>query len=108
MSMSMSLTLEEKQLLRALADLAIHNPLTASSLFTTNDFSSASIFPKISNIVEFVSDNRELFVNDESRFYSLLDTTINQIKDNEVRTIFRNSYEHANLHVNEVGERHVM
>ncbi|HCG5557556.1 TPA: hypothetical protein NJ106_003482 [Vibrio parahaemolyticus] len=95
MSMSNKLTLDEKRLLRSIADLTTNRPLVALSFFTSvpkTELRDNSVLLKISNIVDLIKNNEKCIKENETEFFNMLHEEIQKIRDSETRTIFESSY----------------
>ncbi|EOY4514105.1 hypothetical protein [Vibrio vulnificus] len=93
--MSSKKSIDDKQLIRSIADVVVYNPHFARDMFSsTNDI--VHIFPELNQISDFVLS----FTTNEQYYRQLRDVII-MINDNETRAIFQsslNSYLLSNNH----------
>ena len=87
----MSLTLDQKQLVRSISDIIVHNPESARMLLKTQHIAELDIFSQIRNVISFVTAYRE----DEilSNSYQLdLKNEIDKVTNKEMKIILESSF----------------
>lgn len=83
--MSNKKSIDDKQLIRAIADVVVHNPHFARDVFSsTTDV--IHIFPELTQMSDFV-----LSFTSSEQYYEQLEYEITNINDNETKAIFKSS-----------------
>lgn len=82
-----SISLQEQELIRSIADLIIQDHVRARNIF--GDFTQiTTLYPELSDICFFVTT----FDNDELAFYKNLENEINKIDNKSIRNIFISAF----------------
>jgi len=86
----MSLTLDEKQLIRSISDVIVHNPELVNDLLRIPQFTALPLFDNIKNVVDFAKDY-PLDKIKSNQYYQGLIVEISKITDKEMKAIFESS-----------------
>lgn len=83
--MSNKKSIDDKQLIRSIADVVLYNPSFARDIFSTAS-EIVDIFPELNELADFV-----LFFYKDEQYYEQLTEVIKNIKDPDTKAIFISS-----------------